>query len=166
MELHSWVTLPMPKAASIPNSENSVPSQTPVLAEAVLDVVHGAAYPVALVVALAEVYGQGDLSELGAHSEQGGYPHPEDRAGAAEGDSAGNAGDISGADRRRKGGTHGLEGSYAALAGFLLVEDLARWWSSLCSRTTSPTVPRRSESCNTRRCLPEGSCPASPLRCR
>ena len=97
----------------------------PFLAEAVLDVVHGAAYPVALVVALAEVYGQGDLSELSAHSEQGGYPHPENRAGAAEGDSAGNAGDISGADRRRKGGTHGLEGSYGALAGFLLVEDLA-----------------------------------------
>ena len=97
----------------------------PVFAEALAYVVHGAAYPVALVVALAEVQGKGDLSELGAHSEQGGYPHPEYRAGAAEGDSAGNAGDVAGADRRREGGTHGLEGSYGALACFLLFEDLA-----------------------------------------
>ena len=35
------------------------------------------------------------------------------------------AGDISGADRRRKGGTHGLEGSYGALVCFLRFEDLA-----------------------------------------
>ena len=55
------------------------------------------------------MYGQGDLSELGAHSEQGGYPHPENRAGAADEKRARYARDVAGADRSGERRRNGLE---------------------------------------------------------
>ena len=97
----------------------------PVFAKALADVVHRTAYPVALIVALAEMDSQSNFSKLGAHSEQCGNPHPEYSAGAAEGDGAGYAGDIAGTDGSRQSGANGLEGSYCAFTGFLLFEDLA-----------------------------------------
>ena len=96
----------------------------PVLAQAVLDVVHGAADPVAQCVSLTELDGQQNLGVLGTHTDQSGDPQPEDGAGAAQGDSCGNTGDVTGTDGSCQSGGHSLEGSDFALTGVGLLENL------------------------------------------
>ena len=97
----------------------------PVLAHAVLDVVHGAAYPVAHRVSLTVLDGQHDFRVLGAHADEGGDPQPEEGARAAQHQGGGDAGDVAGAHRGGLGGGHGLEGGHLPLAGLHLGEDLA-----------------------------------------
>ena len=97
----------------------------PLGAETVLDVVHRAAAPVALFVALTVLDREGDLGELGDHAEESGDPHPEHRARAAENDRAGDAGDVARADRGRQCRGDRLHRRDLALARFGLLEDLA-----------------------------------------
>ena len=97
----------------------------PLGAETVLDVVHRAAAPVALFVALTVLDREGDLGELGDHAEESGDPHPEHRARAAEDDRAGDAGDVARADRGRQCRGDRLHRRDLALARFGLLEDLA-----------------------------------------
>ena len=63
--------------------------------------------------------------ELGAHSEQSGYPHPEDCSRTANGDSAGYACDVTRSDGRCKCRTQRLERGDSSLSCGVLVEDLA-----------------------------------------
>ena len=97
----------------------------PVLAQAVLDVVHGAAYPVAQDIALPVFHRQQHLGVLGGHTQQGGHPQPEDRSRAAQGDGGGDTGDVAGAYGSRQGGGQGLEGGNLAGLGLLFFEHLA-----------------------------------------
>ena len=103
--------------------QNAQPAEA--LAQTVLDVVHRAAYPVALVVALTVVDRQRNFRELGAHSDESGDPHPEDCAGTADHDGAGDAGDVAGTDRCSKRCGERLERRDFALAGLLLLEHLS-----------------------------------------
>ena len=98
----------------------------PVLAEAVLDVIHGAADPVAVLVAFTEPDGQQDLGVLGRHADQGGDPQPEHGTRAAQRDGGGDTGDVTGTDGTSQRRTHGLEGRHFAFLGFGLGEDLAQ----------------------------------------
>ena len=82
----------------------------PALADSVFNIVHRAAVVGAVFILHAVLHGQKDLGILGDHAEEGGYPHPEDRARAAGEDGAGHAGDVSGADRARQSGGDRLEG--------------------------------------------------------
>ena len=95
------------------------------LAQTVLNVIHGAADPVALFIALTEADGQRDFAELGAHAQQSGDPHPEDSAGAADGDGAGNAGDVASTDGSGQRGAHSLKGRNRAFLGLRLFKSLA-----------------------------------------
>ena len=81
----------------------------PALAEPQLDVVHRAAGDRAIRIDLAMSYGQGALDILQRHAEEGGEPHPEERARASQPDAYRHAGDIADADRRRKGCRQRLE---------------------------------------------------------
>ena len=98
----------------------------PVLAQTVLDVVHGAADPVTGLVALTVLDSQRNLSVLGAHTKQSGDPHPENSTGAADGDSARDTGDVTGTDGCCQSGTHGLEGRDSAFLLFGLLECLTQ----------------------------------------
>lgn len=92
----------------------------PLLAQAVLDIIHGAADPVAVFILLAVVDGQRNLAVLGHHTQQGGDPHPENSAGTADGDSARHTGDIAGADGSCQGGADRLkrgDGAATSLGG-------------------------------------------------
>ena len=97
----------------------------PVLAETVFDVVHRAADPVALCVALAVLDGQRDLGILDHHAEQRRQPQPEHCTVAAEGDGLRGADDIAGADRRSQGRCDSLQRRDRASACLLLLEHLA-----------------------------------------
>lgn len=69
---------------------------------------------------LAVVDGQRNLAVLGHHTQQGGDPHPENSAGAADGDSACHTGDIAGADGSCQGGADRLkrgDGAATSLGG-------------------------------------------------
>ena len=70
-----------------------------------------------MLILLAVVDGQRDLAVLGHHAQQGGDPHPEDGAGAADGDSARHTGNITGTDRCRQCGADRLERGHGAVAG-------------------------------------------------
>ena len=52
---------------------------------------------------------QSAFGKLGGHADEGGDPHPEQGAGAAQGDSGGHAGNVAGADGGGQGGGQGLE---------------------------------------------------------
>ena len=68
---------------------------------------------------------QRNLAVLGYHAQQGGDPHPENSAGAADGDGARHAGNVAGADGGRQGGADCLERGNGALAGLgSLLEEL------------------------------------------
>ena len=97
----------------------------PVLTQTVLDIIHGAAHPVAQDVALPELHGQQHLGVLGSHAQQGGHPQPEDRTRAAQGNGKGDTGDVAGAHGSRQSGGQGLEGSDFTSLGGLLFEHLA-----------------------------------------
>ena len=88
----------------------------PFRAEAVLDVIHRAADIVAFFVALAEFHGADGFGVFGGHADQRGHPHPEQRPGAAEEHSGGNAGDVAGADGGRQRGHQGVERADLPLA--------------------------------------------------
>ena len=98
----------------------------PTLAEAVLDVVHRAADPVALLVAFTVLHGEQNLGILGDHAEQGGDPHPEHGAGAAGHDCAGNAGNIARADGGGERGGHSLERRDLSVTCLLPLEDFTK----------------------------------------
>ena len=97
----------------------------PALTQAVLNVIHRSADPVALVVALAVTDCEDNLRVLGGHAEECGDPHPEDSSGAACCDSACDTCDISGADCCRESGGHSLERCNFTVAGLLLLEDFS-----------------------------------------
>ena len=98
----------------------------PALSEAVLDVVHRAADPVALVISLAVIHRQDNLGIFGGHAEESGDPHPEDCAGAACGDGAGDAGDVAGTDGCSKGCGYRLERGDLTVSCILLLEHLSQ----------------------------------------
>ena len=97
----------------------------PVLAEAILDVVHRAADPVALGVTFPVLDGECDLGILDDHAEQRREPQPEHRAVAAEGDGLRGADDIAGADRRGQRRRDSLQGRDRTGACLLFLEHLA-----------------------------------------
>ena len=94
----------------------------PLFAQAVFNVVHGAAYQLPTLVPLPVENGQGHLEELGAHTQQGGDPHPEHGAGAADGNGAGYARNVARAHSGGKGGAHRLERGDGTVAGLFLLE--------------------------------------------
>ena len=98
----------------------------PFPAQTVLNIVHGPAYVVAVLVPFPEMHGQCDLGKLGAHAQQRGYPHPEHRAGAADGDRPRHTGDIAGAHRGRQRRTHRLKRGQRALARLIVLENTAK----------------------------------------
>ena len=79
------------------------------LADAVLQIVHGAAAPFAPLIPAAEEKAQHVFRIIGHHADDGGDPHPENGAGAAHGNGVGHAGDVSRADGGGQGGAQGLE---------------------------------------------------------
>ena len=80
----------------------------------------------AVFVLLTVLHGQGDLSVLGAHAEEGRDPHPEHRTRATDEDCARHAGDVAGAHGARQRGAHRLEGGQVlAVILVLLLEDAA-----------------------------------------
>ena len=97
----------------------------PLRAEAVFDVVHRAAAPVALFVALAVLDGQRHLGELRHHAEKRRDPHPEHRARAAEDDRARDARDVARTDGGSKGRGHSLQGCDLAFARLTLLKNSA-----------------------------------------
>ena len=97
--------------------------------DAVLEVVHRAAAPFALLIPAAEEDAQHVFGVIGHHAHDRGDPHPEDRARAAHGDGIGHAGDVARADRGGQGGAQRLELGdgmpVMALADALFVEQSA-----------------------------------------
>lgn len=75
----------------------------------------------ALLVYLTVFHGQHDLSVLGHHAKEGGNPHPEHRAGTADKDGAGNAGNVASAHRTGQSGRYRLEGGEVMLAAALFL---------------------------------------------
>ena len=71
----------------------------PVLPQAVLNVIHGAAYPVSVLVPLPELHRQKHLGILGGHTNQGCHPQPKQCTRSAQGNRRGDSGDVSGANR-------------------------------------------------------------------
>ena len=78
-------------------------------AQAVPQVVHRAAGPLAFGVLAAVEDAQHVFGIVGHHAQEGHDPHPEHGAGAAGQDRAGHAHDIAGAHRRGQGGAKALE---------------------------------------------------------
>ena len=97
----------------------------PLRAEAIFNIVHRAAAPVALFVALAIFDSQRYLGELRHHAKQCREPHPEHRTGAAENDGACDARDVARADGGGKCRGYGLQGRNFTVARLALLEDLA-----------------------------------------
>ena len=83
----------------------------PALAQAVFNIVHGAALVDALLISDTVLHRQGDLAVLGAHAKECRHPHPEGSAGAAHEDGAGDAGDVAGTHSAGQSGGHRLEGT-------------------------------------------------------
>ena len=90
-------------------------------AQAVADVVHGAADPVAGFVFFAELHGADCFGIFGGHADQSCHPHPEQGSGAAEGDGCGHTDDVTRADGGGQRGHEGAEGGdVASLLVFLV----------------------------------------------
>ena len=96
--------------------------ELPALAQTVLDVIHGAAHPLAGLTALTEMHGQGHLGKLGAHAQQCGAPHPEHGTRAADGNGACHTGDVAGAHGAGQCGAHRLEGGYGTVRSVLFAK--------------------------------------------
>ena len=75
-----------------------------------LDVKRGAAPEGTIVGADLEDLAERGLDQRGRHADRGHHPHPKDRAGPADGERDGDAGDVPGADPRRQPDTECLEG--------------------------------------------------------
>ncbi len=125
-----WEMLPMPNAASAPNTEKMTPSHSTFGAETVLDVVHRAAAPVALFVALTVLDREGDLGETLTMPKRAEI-HIQNTAPAAEDDRAGDAGDVARADRGRQ--RRGDRLHRRDLAVNLALQRSFRWCFSLSS---------------------------------
>ena len=74
----------------------------PAFAQAFPDHIHGPAAEHALAVVAAVHHGEGGGIEFGGDADQRGDPHPEHRAGAADGNGNGNTGDIAEAESAGK----------------------------------------------------------------
>ena len=96
--------------------------ELPAFAQTVLDVIHGAAHPLAGLTALTEMHGQGHLGKLGAHAQQRGAPHPEHGTRAADGNGACHTGDVAGAHGAGQCGAHRLEGGHGTVRSVLFAE--------------------------------------------
>ena len=94
----------------------------PMLAQAVFNVVHGAAYPFARLAALTVVHRQRDLGKLGAHAKQGRTPHPEHGTRSANGNRACHTGNVAGAHGAGQRGAHRLKGGHGAIGSVFFVE--------------------------------------------
>ena len=94
----------------------------PMLAQAVFNVVHGAAYPFAGLAALTVIHRQRDFGELGAHAQQGRAPHPEHRTRAADGNGTCHTGDVAGAHGARQCGAHRLKRRHGTIGSILFAE--------------------------------------------
>ena len=73
------------------------------------EIIHRAAAPFTAFILLTVIDTENIFGIVCHHSEEGNDPHPEDRTGAAGDDGRRYAGDIAGADRRRKRGAETLE---------------------------------------------------------
>lgn len=85
--------------------------------------VEGETADVLIVLFLLEDLGQGGFGEGGGHAEEGGEPHPEQGAGAADADGAGDAQDVARPYPHRSGEQEGGQGGDARL-GLLGLEDV------------------------------------------
>ena len=92
----------------------------PFRSETVLDEVHGAADPASGGCLFTVLHGQNDFGEFGHHAHEGGYPHPEEGARAADGDSRGHTHDVAGADITGKGGHERVPGGNLTFLGLVL----------------------------------------------
>ena len=97
----------------------------PMLAQAVFNIVHRAADPLARGVTLTEMDGQRDLGKLGAHAQQCRAPHPEHRARSADGDGTRHACNVAGAYGARQRSAYRLERRHSAVRGILFAEHAA-----------------------------------------
>ena len=95
----------------------------PIFAQTVLDVVHRAAYPVAILILFPELHRQKNLGIFGGHTNQSCNPQPKDGARAAQGDRGGDTRNVTGAHRAGQRRTHRLEGSNFAFFCFPLLKD-------------------------------------------
>ena len=92
----------------------------PFFAEAVLDVVHGAAHDVSGGGDFAVFLSQHGFRVLGGHAHHGGAPHPEEGAGAAGEDGGGHTGNVAHAHGGGQGGHECLErGEFSMNVGIL-----------------------------------------------
>ena len=90
----------------------------PVLAQAILDVIHGASHVLPGGIFFPEVHGKHRFGVFGGHAHQGNQPHPYQCAGAAGVDGGGDADNITGANGGGEGGGEGrarANGAHAAL---------------------------------------------------
>ncbi len=94
--------------------------------EAVRYVIGRASGDVAGVVLRLEELREHRLGEDGGHAEEGGNPHPENRARAAHGNRCRGSRDVAGSDLRGDRGSERLERGHAALSCPLAVEARAR----------------------------------------
>ena len=65
---------------------------------------------------------KGDFGKFGAHAKQCRDPHPEDRSGTADGDGAGDAGNITRAYSSSQSGAQRLERRRGAISRFCFVQ--------------------------------------------
>ena len=82
----------------------------PFLSQAHFNVVHRTAGNISLIIHLPEFHGQAAFGKFSGHAEEGGQPHPEEGAGAAQFDGGGHAYDVAGAYGGCQGGAEGFEG--------------------------------------------------------
>ena len=94
----------------------------PVFAQAIFNVVHRAAHPLAGGAALPETDGQRHFRKLGAHAQQRRAPHPEHRTRPADGDGTRHARDVAGAHRRRQRRADRLKRRHGAVRSVLLAK--------------------------------------------
>ena len=109
----------------------------PLAAQTILDGVHGAANPLAVVVFLAVLHCQHHFTVLGGHAKQCGHPHPEQGAGAAHGNRRGHAGNIARAHRgRQRRHQRGIGGDVAIslVAGAAAAPDHAKATHDIAQR--------------------------------
>ena len=80
-----------------------------IAAQAILEVVHGAAAPLTILILAAIVDAQHIFGIVGHHAEDGDNPHPEHGAGATGGNGGCHTGNIARADGGGQGGAQALE---------------------------------------------------------
>ncbi len=94
----------------------------PAAAKAVFNIIHWPADPLAGLAALTKMHRQRNFRKLCAHTEQCGTPHPEDGAGAADGDSARHTGNVAGAHCARQCGAYCLKRRHGTVRSIFFAE--------------------------------------------